>query len=372
MALHPARTIPFPDLIAGLHAAQAQGLVHRKFEASTGLSLWVYSQRAVYERRWNQVTMAARGLILDEGAAAVIATPFPKFFNVGEQGVRVPDLPFQAFEKLDGSLIVAFHHAGHWRAVTKGAFDSAQADWAQRRMDAADLSPLVPGTTYLFEAVYPENVIVVRYRDPALVLLGAYDVFGRELGDGKIFATASALGWRSARRFGFASLADMVTATAVLPPTEEGYVIRFADGLRLKMKGAEYCRIHALVSRCTPLSVWEAMAAGDDLEAIRRDLPEEFWTDFDGIVSAVIASVEAVERRVAELAASVSHLSDKDLGLQFKSLPDVDRGYLFGFRRHGGLVGKARASVMRDLRPTGNVLPGYVPSYAVDRLSNDA
>jgi RNA ligase len=157
-----------------------------------------------------------------------------------------------------------------------------------------------------------------------------------------------------------------------LPRDDEGFVVRFSNGLRLKLKGAEYRRIHALISRCTPLAMWEAMAAGDDMGAIRRDLPEEFWTDFDDIVRLLTANIAAIEARIAEVAASVSHLSDKELGLSLNTLPADVRPYLFAFRKSSSITGKFRDSLMRSIRPAGNVLAGYVPSYAMGRVLEDA
>ena len=370
--LHPARQLPFAELMAGLDRARALGFVHRRADAESSLKLFIYTPRCVYEDGWDEFAVMARGLIVDEEAGRVVATPFPKFFNVGEPRGQAPDLPFEAFEKLDGSLIIAFHHAGRWRTATKGAFDSDQAVWAQARIDAADLSALVPGTTYLFEAVYPENRIVVRYAEPALVMLAAYDHDGRELTNDEVVATCAALGWRAARRYHFASIAEMTSHTATLSRNDEGLVIRFRNGLRLKLKGAEYRRIHALISRCTPLAMWEAMAAGDDMCAIRRDLPEEFWADFDDIVELLKARIAVIETRVAEVAASIAHLSDKELGLSLNSLSADARPYLFGFRKSGTIAGKSRESLMRSIRPTGNALQGYVPSYAMGRVLDDA
>ncbi len=370
--IHPARLMPFDDLMAGLRQAVSAGLVYRRAAPDSPLRLYVYTPRCVYEDGWNPFTLLARGLILDEPARQVVATPFPKFFNAGERHGDIPDLPFEAFEKLDGSLIIVFHHQGKWRTATKGAFDSEQALWAQARLDAADLSPLADGTTYLFEAVYPENRIVIRYADPALVLLGAYAPDGHELAYAEVEETAAQLGWRAARRHAFPSIAAMVAQTATLPRDDEGFVVRFSNGLRLKLKGAEYRRIHALISRCTPLAMWEAMAAGDDLAAIRRDLPEEFWTDFDDIIGLLAAQVAALESRVAQVAASVAHLSDKELGLALNTLPADARPYMFAYRKAGAITGKARETLMRAVRPTGNVLPGYVPSYAMGRVLEDA
>ena len=370
--IHPARRMPFDELTAGLEHARGLGFVHRRTAPTGGLQLFIYTPRCVYDDGWDEFAVMARGLIVDQAAGRVVATPFPKFFNVGERRGEVPDLPFEAYEKLDGSLIIAFHHDGRWQTATKGAFDSEQAVWAQARLDAADLSALVPGTTYLFEAVYPENRIVVRYPDAALVMLAAYDANGRELTYDEVLLVCEALGWRAARRHAFAGIAEMVSHAAALPRDDEGFVIRFSNGLRLKLKGAEYRRIHALISRCTPLAMWEAMNAGDDMAAIRRDLPEEFWADFDDIVRLLKASIAAAEARVAEVAASVAHLSDKELGLCLNSLPEDARLYLFGFRKSEAIVGKSRASLMRSIRPTGNVLAGYVPSYAMGRVLDDA
>ena len=370
--IHPARQMPFDQLIAGLEHAHGLGFVYRRPDPASGLQLFAYTPRCVYEDGWDAFTLVARGLILDPAAQAIVATPFPKFFNVGERHGDVPDLPFEAFEKLDGSLIIAFHHGGRWRAATKGAFESEQALWAQARLDAATLTALTPGTTYLMEAVYPENRIVVRYTDPALVMLAAYDATGRELTYDEVQATCAALGWRAAHRHAFLSIPDMVAHAATLPRDDEGFVIRFSNGVRLKLKGAEYRRIHALISRCTPLAMWEAMAAGSDLGMIRRDLPEEFWTDFDSIVRLLHARIAALEARVAKVAAAVAHLSDKELGLALPSQPDDVRPYLFGFRKTGGITGKSRDSLMRSIRPAGNALPGYVPSFAIGRALADA
>jgi len=371
-AVHPARVVAFGALFDGLEAARALGLVYRR-DQPDGRALYCYTSRCVYENAWDEMTVLARGLILHPAARRVVATPFPKFFNTGESGRSIPDLPFEAFEKLDGSLAIIHHHAGRWRAATKGAFDSSQAAWAEARLAAQDTSALTPGTTYLAEAVYPENRIVIRYPEAALVLLSAFGEDGAELGRDELLDVASRLGWRTARQHTYASFGAMLADAHALPATAEGFVARFADGMRLKIKGAEYRRIHALISRCTPLAMWEAMAAGDDLAAMRRDIPEEFWTDFDAIIGLLGAELSALEARVAAAAASVAHLSDKELGLSLADLPGDIRTLVFPWRKSGGrLQGKPMQSLLRLLRPTGNVLAGYKPSYAMGRLLDES
>ena len=152
-------------------------------------------------------------------------------------------------------------------------------------------------------------------------MLGAYDESGAELSYAALRETADRLGWRTAMRHGYKSLSQLMAEANDLPADAEGFVVRFDDGMRLKIKGAEYRRIHALVSRITPLAMWEIMQAGDDLAKIRRDIPEEFWTDFDAICGILTRKVEEVVEAAERAAASVAHLSDKEVGLRLNEFP---------------------------------------------------
>lgn len=366
---HPARTMPFDQLWDGLQRAVAEKRVKENV-GPDGLRLYCYSESTVYERAWDDITMLARGVILDPAAKRVVATPFPKFFNVGERAESIPDLPFETFEKLDGSLIILFHHAGQWRTATKGSLGSDQAKWAAAWIDQYDLAPLDPETTYLAEAIYPENRIVVRYADTGLFLLAAYRGDGTEAEYTELRDLAGQLGWPLAIRHPFDSISELLALAKTLPSSEEGYVLRFSNGLRLKVKGDEYCRIHRMVSGLSPLSMWEAMQAGDDLAAIRKELPEEFWADFDAITALLQQRIDDLVKAVADEAEKVRNLSDKDVGLSLGSFPEEVRRFIFLYRKGGGdlLSGRSRDLVFRSIRPDANRLDGYRPSSAVNRV----
>ncbi|MBA4077249.1 MAG: 2'-5' RNA ligase, partial [Cyanobacteria bacterium PR.023] len=297
VGIHPARLYSFDQLIDGLKEAHARKLVVESSNKD-GLLLYVYSSKCVYDQLWNDFTLLARGLILDPHVRKVVATPFPKFFNLGEADRVWPTGAFDTFEKVDGSLIVIFYHNGRWQCATKGAFYSDQALWATARLNEVDQSLLLPGTTYLVEAVYPENRIVVQYEQAAFVLLSAYDEAGGELNYDALQDLADRIGWQIARRYHYDSLHALADSARVLSRDQEGFVVRFLDGSRLKIKGDEYLRLHALLSKVTPLAIWEKLAAGDDLDAMRRDLPEEFWSDFDQIRSQLENNLAQLINRV--------------------------------------------------------------------------
>lgn len=364
---HPARSIPYDHLLGQLQDRIARGLVTVSYQDS--LALLTYSRQCVYERAWDDITVLARGLILDLSKREVVATPFPKFFNVYEREQTIPALPFETFEKVDGSLAIIFHYDDEWRVATKGSFFSVQAIEATAWLNDRETAYLDKRTTYLAEWVAPHNKIVVPYSETALVFLSSYDGEGNESPHDHIAEIARLLGTRASNRHQFLSVADLMLHAETLPPTEEGYVLRFSDGLRLKVKGAEYRRIHALISKITPLSMWAALEAGDDLEAVRRQLPEEFWGDFDGITGALKIQASALTARVAEAARSVNTLSDREVGLKLSEFPEDVRRFIFPYRKKPDAL---RTLIYKAIRPTGNVLPGYVPSYAINRAQEES
>lgn len=368
--IHPARLIPFHELRRRLDAAKADRLISEKVWGPH--SIWCYTPATVYAREWDEITTLARGLIVDNRAERVVATPFPKFFNWSERTDPIPDVAFDVFTKEDGSLIIIWHDGDRWRTATKGSLNSDQSRAAEAWMAHRDLSVLTPGDTYLAEWVGPSNKIVVPYPDERLIMLGAYDGDGYEWHPSDVEILASRLGWQSAARHQFASLQNLVSHAEGLPHTQEGFVIRFADGTRLKVKGAEYRRIHALISRCTPLGVWEAMMAGDSMFLMRDQLPDEFTADFDAIVEIIEDRIQTIIADVEAAVESVDHLSDKDVGLRLHEWPEPVRNFLFSRRKHGDLLeGRSREQLFRAVRPTGNDLPGYTPSYAMNRVMEE-
>lgn len=373
--IHPAVCMPFDVLWGNLQLEKALGNVRET--NYMGLSSFCYTEKCTYEKQWNQITLLARGIVLDSNAKKVVGLTFPKFFNIGEHQVsNIPALPFTTHEKLDGSLIIVFHWNGQWRCATKGSFNSSQAAWAKDWLQRAGVDGsnredwLVPGNTYLFEAVYAENRIVVHYSYESLVLLGGYTADGIEFSEDSMCFLCQGLQCPMAETYEYTSVTDLIEKARILPASEEGFVLKFDNGLRLKVKGDEYCRIHRIVSRLTPLAMWEAMAAGDDLEEIRKQLPEEFWADFDNIINILRNKVNSLIQRVFILYRDLEHLGDKEVGLQLDTFPEDIRSFIFPYRRNKGdlLHGKARQKVFNAVRPDGNKLEGYVPSSVINTV----
>ncbi len=373
--IHPARIIAFDELYQGLLTNVKAKNIVRVIDGD--LEIFNYTTHAQYNANWNVFTLIARGLVLDVKKQVVIATPFPKFFNYGEAKVWDADRTGDVFvyQKYDGSLGVVFFDGEKWRVATRGSFDSDAAIWGQKWFDEnIDTSILEIGNTYVFEIIYLGNRVVVSYDFQGMVLLSAYDLNGCEYTRKQVENLADKLKIRVTEVEKFQSVDKLLQASQTLDRNSEGWVIRFANGHRLKVKGAEYCRLHRLTSQVTPLAIWEILKEGDDLEAVRKELPEEHLQEFDKICSILAAKLESLIKDVAEVCQSKQHLSDKDIGLALNkgewldSTPVnlIERKFIFAVRKQNFLdnVRKpgdgCRKMAFESFRPAGNFLDGYL------------
>jgi len=298
-----------------LDRAIAQGWIRVNRHPELPLSVYTYTRTCVFENRWTPATTRCRGLIADDDTGRVVAHCLPKFFGHGEHGRGLPyapDLPDTGFEiqdKEDGSLGHVFHHAGRWHAASKGAFTSEQAVWAREWLDERDLAGLDPHLTYVTEIIHPANRIVVdNGSERGLVLLAVLGPDGREPALADHAHTWRTLGGRVVRAWPATSLTDLVGAAAAnrLPdgtPTNgaatEGWVLRYPNGTRVKIKLADYVRLHTLMTGIDERDIWHAVGlrrlADHPAKAIARAL-----TCAEAEVTSPTRTMEALLDRVPD------------------------------------------------------------------------
>ena len=259
------------------------------------LRIYTYNNKTVFEKHWDEVTLNSRGHIFNRRTGECVARPFPKFFNVGERPDDEPDLwgPCHVFEKLDGWLGVLYRHDGQYKISTRGSFKSTGAIWAtkflQENYDQCELSSQLgiydispDNFTLIFELIHPslreESNLVVNYGDREdLVLLGGFNRHtGKEIAWKHIKRIAEVCGFGCPKVYYGYTAYNAITAAKHIGINEEGFVVHFTTGGRLKVKGDEYVKASQAIRLLTPINIWKNMHNGVVYDAFLDIFPDDF------------------------------------------------------------------------------------------------
>ena len=274
-------------------------LVGVQLHPTLPLAIYNYTQRAAFGGVWGDGTIDyCRGLIVDR-ESNIIARPFKKFHNLDTAGipetnaeniaVHFRDFPPNITEKMDGSMGILWRFENEWGIATRGSFTSDQAKWATKwysekiisgEMELFNTSEFTP----IFEIVYPDNRIVVKYDFEGLILLALVNKhLGYEQAQGIVELLGSYRGFKDnyiVKNYGRQD-GDFRKKNP-LPDSEknrEGYVLTFDNGvneppLKVKIKFDEYCTLHKVVTGLSPKGIWELLSQGN--KDFIKGTPEHF------------------------------------------------------------------------------------------------
>lgn len=265
------------------------GLVVKNDHPTLPISIYNYSRKAVYDRVWDDITKSCRALILDNDGN-VVAKSFDKFFNIEElSNEEIPNESFDVYEKLDGSLIVVFRYLGELVVASKGSFISPHSYFAKKLLtEKYDINKIYSDYVYVFELIGPSNKIILHYPEDELVLLCKLNRISWE----ELPLTDS---WvRVAKTY--ESISDYNKIKSIIRSDEEGFVIRFKSGFRVKIKGETYFRLHAIMTGFSNVKIWEALKDKKDLTQILENVPDEF----DRWVKSVIDNIRYEKYLIGE------------------------------------------------------------------------
>lgn len=268
-----------------------QGYLRKVISPCGELVLYNYSDKTTFEKKWNRHTKSARGTIYNINTGKIVARSFNKFFNFGELAVSkqrnlLNKTEFEVYEKCDGSLVNLWYYNRQWNTSTRGSFTSEQAIKAKEMLSKYDISRLNEDYTYQVEIVYPENKIIVNYGDKeALVLLNAkHNQTGEDLTREDLIFTHQLTGMEIAQKLHFKKISELIEKQDELPASEEGYVVRFQNGERVKFKSKKYLDLARILSHCSPLTFWAKMENGLIDTDFLQSIPEEFREEQEEIV----------------------------------------------------------------------------------------
>jgi RNA ligase len=311
-----------------------------------------YTKQAMFERVWNDVTMNCRGLIYHQATGEVLARPFKKFFNYGEPNAPLfkADDWVTVFDKVDGSLGIAYDTPEGPAIATKGSFASEQAIHATELLRAKySLYQVDDYCTDLFEIIYPENRIVLDYGDrDELVYLGSVSIDdGSDYWNGLLITQYGIAKnhWLIQGEF-----EDVIRELDLNRPNAEGVVIlNDFTGERLKVKQQDYIELHRVMTGLNERQLWEWLSQGKLSNDILKDIPEEMHGWALPILNQLTVRYLSHMGQVVRAWLDSNHMERKEFALSHSDKPNWLKGALFA--RYDKNFDRAEDIVWKQVKP---------------------
>lgn len=282
---------------------------------SEDLFIYGYSVLENNFRIWDNFSVNLRGLIVNS-VGEVISRGIPKFFTfkstLSERKIllnenqlfNIPVGPFEIHEKIDGTLGILY-----W--INDKPFIASQRSFRGKKVEKANsifyskyqslFNLLKRDRTYLFEFIYPETRVVVNYGDIEDMYLIA--VIENSTGESLNLEDEN-VGFPLPANYteDFKQVTNFKDLQNLNLRNKEGFVIKFADGQRIKIIFPWYRETHNLIDQLKylhksihslnsrlkkhlnlpskPLSfkhICEKIQSGESLSAIEKNIPDAFY-----------------------------------------------------------------------------------------------
>lgn len=246
-----------------------------------------YSKICPIDKMWNDVTEKCRGLIVDS-EGNIKARPFKKFYNYEEIEDKsiIPNLPFKVYDKMDGSLGILYWIDDIPYIATKGSFTSEQAQIGTAILHAMGydvFKELDKNITYLFEIITPEDPKVINYGETEDIFLitGINIETGEEINIDDMIMFRPVYTYDNVKQW--ENLRECIDGT-----NREGFVIKFSNNFRLKLKYTEYFELHKILYSLSDNFIFDLIKDGktDDLMVLKDKLPETQWNRIESVIKS--------------------------------------------------------------------------------------
>jgi len=296
---------------------------------------------------WNDFNRQCRGIILDIEQRKVVAHPFDKFFNLeSHPETMMENLPFasgyEIATKYDGTMITTFFYDGRERFATRFSFDNAQTRMAKRisgcrypGLKEIDLTKY----TLVFELISPQNRIIVEYEDEDMILIGVRNLLNNRMfsyAEVREFADKYGLRSITVHQVDFSSLVE-TAQDGVSESLEEGWVVRFSNGLYLKVKTWQYLAMFRIIRMgltSSKLALRYYDSTPQDWKTFLERLPLTVRIPVERFGSDCQARLNSLSEKIHKLYRNFAHIENqKDFALTVqKQAPKYLHSFLFSLR----------------------------------------
>jgi RNA ligase len=109
---------------------------------------------------------------------------------------------------------------------------------------------------------------------------------------------------------------DYSTLKGIIKDNHEGFVVRFSNGGRMKVKGEEYIRLHKIMTNLSTTAVWEVLSNGGNMDDLLKDVPDEFYSKINDYEKSLIAHFNKLKEEYQNHFDSIRRLGNRKLFAQ--------------------------------------------------------
>jgi hypothetical protein len=193
-----------------------------------------------------------------------------------------------------------------------------------------------------------KNRIVVDYGDmEELILLGAFET---STGIESTRAELESLeGFNVVKKYDFK---DYTEIQKLNWDNKEGFIVRFSNGDRCKIKFEDYVKLHRVLTNCSSYDVWEnLMTFGKLPEEMLKEVPDEFYNwvnrlelrlrkEYDYVLNLHMAQFSSILR---------DGLERKEFALRVQELEGYNQGIMFAI--YNGKEDKVKQLIWKMIKP---------------------
>lgn len=306
------------------------------------------------------IVRESRGIVLERGTWRVVAKPFTRFFNFGENVDNWADFVKEGshlIDKEDGSLIILYYYKDDWRINTSGSFgldnmgaykDWQEFFWACANFSKSDLAPY-KGMTLLFEICSMDNQVVLIYDKPKTYLIGLVDNEQSfyEFTEPELDSVAAKLNCDRPRYLVYTNQGnylDFVKADISKKEADlhEGLILRDKNNLRFKWKTQKYLTLHRMSDNgnlALPKNLIPVILNNEQDEVLA------YFPSLEGRVNDIAEDIEDLRLNTEKLWQEHKDLPLKEFAMAVKD--SESSGLLFTMKRKG--------STLKELWSSDNV-----------------
>lgn len=251
------------------------------------------------------LTLEARGLILEKNSWNIICYGFNRFFNIGEKNAASIDWDNAiATSKEDGTLFFLYYYDDEWHIKTRSTFDAYEAPldnggfknyeelfkYLVQFYPDFKFSNLNKSYTYCLEGCSRINKVVLDYSVPKL-----YHILTRN--NDTLEEIETNIGIPKPAEYALGDKEDYENFVAAMGEDHEGIVVRDKDNNRVKIKTQSYFALHRLVNNhiITLSSALELILKNETAELLA------YFPEFKPYFDEVQLQLDGVRNKIKEI-----------------------------------------------------------------------